>query len=943
MYPQTAEPSPYLYPDRKGMAFGLRYWAELQSKFKGSLWRVEIAERDYAGVAEQMPFDGSEPLKITWERRGDEFFVPVKASEVTVNVLCTENFKYTGLFTSDPRRFRVSVLRNNKLFWRGYVVADLYSEAFAAPPYQVSIKAVDGFNLLQSIPFRNLDGTRLTGRKSLWALLTMCVEALELNLPTADWMDLYAEGMSEATSPLRQTYIDMERFYFVYEEPTYRDVLELCLRPFAGQIFQSNGSLHIRRAVALYKEARPASFYEVGTRFPSGMLITHDGREILFGLGDHFVTEAARERIEDMWHGDFHAMGDSTMDITPPLRKVTVSVKNKALDNLIPLMGFYEPAKWHDPYDCLSLTDPTTLQLMGDPDHKDYVLTSASVNVEKCTYGLTLEYALRAHYRRYGRLLSPPREGQEKQIKIQYGVKIVGDNTYYLQEDGQWVAKEYWLEDEVKTSTETSKKIDIQGIPATGRLVFFVKQTLIYDVTSGGRVGDQTGETEAISFCNMTLRLDTGDDYDKALNFDVAVNHANNADMTIQLPIADIPNIPNDRLIYSLYFTNSAGTPTRMWHSRGGNDYNTLVNHLVQCALKYKQRPSRRVSGNMFTGLHLDLNSVIQDSKFLSAGFYVNSIELKALEDDYNTELVEMPGLIRTEIPPAGDDCVQVASLPFTVRTAVLCGNVIILLGTDNKIYAYDAAARATRQLLSYTAAVQLFPADNAFCVVDGNGASAIDYRGVTLHRHAQAGYDLPATYMGSQVCVMNPVYSDPRVSPEQYVIGYYLSRPGYVSSFTPPRRGASYTRFNGTITGLLKSHCVIAVNTDKGAWLFDTRVNEGSFATALPEDAEVKSLSDYFVIENASSTLKIYRRDTFSERTLIKEIAGRAEHADHTMGEVAYAFDGTVSTWTYQTNTIRQIRNAAGRTRPLKGLFYINGELHIVRDNAIYKFIPQP
>ena len=58
-------------------------------------------------------------------------------------------------------------------------------------------------------------------------------------------------------SPLRQVYVDMARLYYVYEDPTYRDALELCLRPFAGQIFQSGGSLHIRRAVSLYNDSRP--------------------------------------------------------------------------------------------------------------------------------------------------------------------------------------------------------------------------------------------------------------------------------------------------------------------------------------------------------------------------------------------------------------------------------------------------------------------------------------------------------------------------------------------------------------------------------------------------------------------------------------------------------------------------------------------------------------
>ena len=224
------------------MSFKLRYWAELRSKYKEVFWRVEIAERGYQGSAEEMAFNGSNPLQITWERRGDEFFVPVKGSEATINILCLENFHYINLFTSDPRKFRVSIFRNTKLYWRGYVVADLYSEKFTAPPYQVSIKAVDGFSLLKNIPFTNLDNTQIEGRKTVWELISSCIDLLELDVNIADWMDLYAEGMNQNISPLRQVYVDMEQFYATEGEPTYRDVLELCLRPFSGQIFQSNGA-----------------------------------------------------------------------------------------------------------------------------------------------------------------------------------------------------------------------------------------------------------------------------------------------------------------------------------------------------------------------------------------------------------------------------------------------------------------------------------------------------------------------------------------------------------------------------------------------------------------------------------------------------------------------------------------------------------------------------
>ena len=127
--------------------FGLKYYAQMRSKYQGILWRVEIAQRGYTRGSSEMTFSGISPVKVTWKRRGDDFYTPVKASEATINVLCTENFQYLGLFTSDPREYRMTLYRNRFRFWQGFIVADLYSEKFTAPPYDVSIKAADGFNI----------------------------------------------------------------------------------------------------------------------------------------------------------------------------------------------------------------------------------------------------------------------------------------------------------------------------------------------------------------------------------------------------------------------------------------------------------------------------------------------------------------------------------------------------------------------------------------------------------------------------------------------------------------------------------------------------------------------------------------------------------------------------------------------------------------------------
>lgn len=248
--------------------FGLKYYGEFSSKHFGIRWRVEIEQRDYDGSREQLVFDGVSPVRVTWEQRGDEFYAPVKASEATVAIVCRENFHYLPLFTADPRKYRMSILRDGALYWRGYLTADLYSESFAAPPYTVTLKATDGFSLLGSIPFYDYATYGPSGRYTLGNLLRYCLATLELDMPITDWLDLRTLNMDDDRSPLEQTYIDLEQLFYVCEEPTILDVLEICLRPFAAQVFQGSGALHIRRAASLYGNARPATFYTIGTNLP---------------------------------------------------------------------------------------------------------------------------------------------------------------------------------------------------------------------------------------------------------------------------------------------------------------------------------------------------------------------------------------------------------------------------------------------------------------------------------------------------------------------------------------------------------------------------------------------------------------------------------------------------------------------------------------------------
>lgn len=919
-------------------AFGLKYFAELRSKYKSAFWRVEIAQRDYAGPAEQMSFDGSDPLQITWEQRGDEFFVPVKASEATIKILCKSNFHYISLFTSDPRKFRVSIYRNTVLYWRGYVVADLYSESFTAPPYTVSIKAVDGFNLLSNVQFVNSDNSPLSGNLSLWQLLCGCISLLELDVDVADWMDLYAEGMNESESPLRQVLVNMERFYSVYDKPTYRDVLELCLRPFAGQIFQSGGALHIRRAISLYNVDRPLSFYDVGSVFPSGWLITAGGDTIVDQQGEPLITTMSRERIDSMWQSDINVLGDeSTLDIVPAIRRVEVDVTNKLLSNIFTQIDIYNLNKWHDPQELLTRYNETALKLTGDSDYKDTMIYFVGCRVQQSAYKMKLKVSINvfANNRSAGIGTTTLSSRQETQIGVEYGFKIIGQSTtYYLADNGDWTTTEEHIKDTCATSEQMDKEIDVNGFPTSGTLQMFIIQTL------EGYAFARNNYYQSAIFKDLELSLDTNDDYEDSLSYAMNVNAANNSDLSISLPIADIPNIPNDSLIYSLYFIDAQNVPTRMWHTKGQSDYNTLVNHLMACALRYMQLPAKRIQGAMFTGKHIDMNTVVQDEKFLGAGFYINSIELSCLEDTYNSELVEMPNLLHHEEPAEGDDCVLVTNLPFTVREVIRCVNLIVMLSSENALYVYDTVSKSLRLVLENDEQASIYPADDSYALVTASQIRIIDYRGYTIMSMDREEL-LPATYMDGYIYAVTKSY---RRGPNGDSYTYYLSRPSYASAYGTYRRSSRYsysTLDSGPFLSIEKSFCSIAINTVERSYLFDKRVNEDMSLTILDAGTQIVSMSDYFLCIKTASTLKIYRRDTITEKTLLKSIACDVTCCDHTLGEIAYTDGAQTGIWTYRTNSISSVRNVAGSASPVKGLMYISGALYIIRANSIHKYIP--
>ncbi len=360
------------------------------------------------------------------------------------------------------------------------------------------------------------------------------------------------------------------------------------------------------------------------------------------------------------------------------------------------------------------------------------------------------------------------------------------------------------------------------------------------------------------------------------------------------------------------------------------------------------------------------MNTVVRDDKFLNAAYYLNSIELNALDDSYNSELTEMPRLLATERPPEGDDCIAVATLSFTVGKAIRCLNRLLLQSVDKKtVYAFDTATRQVREIYRSTASFEMYEADEGFVAVDGKGVRYLDYRGTVERIYTPPEeYRNVATYMDGYIHILKSYRQyigsrggdaggrSARTAEDEdpnYRTYRYLSRPEckYISpDASTGYRGRGYayegTPMSGAILALRRTENTIVVNTSHGAYLHDKRFHQPCKMLQFAAGEQIVTVSDNYIGINADDMLWFYRRDSITERTLLRRLGRWADHADHTMSEVVHSYDDGIFIRNFRDDTTTDVRNAAGWGENIMGLFFICGDLYIVRERAIYKYIPE-
>ena len=228
--------------------YGTKYRFEFES-LDGKTHRTEILQKDYAGSITDV--NGAVPATI-YSLRGEgnrDKFTPIISSEIETNFISETEGYFQEIFTNNPEKYRLYHYINNSLVWVGKVLSNQYEEVYINPPYPVKILATDSLPKLNDIPFLDEYGNKLSGDLSQITIIAFILEKLGFDLNIRSACNIYASTMSTSASddPLDQAYVDVDRYYYLKQEPSCMDVLKWILDPYNAQLIQWDGKWNIIR------------------------------------------------------------------------------------------------------------------------------------------------------------------------------------------------------------------------------------------------------------------------------------------------------------------------------------------------------------------------------------------------------------------------------------------------------------------------------------------------------------------------------------------------------------------------------------------------------------------------------------------------------------------------------------------------------------------------
>jgi hypothetical protein len=573
--------------------------------------RVDICERDFIGDITTVR-GATDFISSAHDPDSDTKYPILKPSSVDLFLLSPSRRYFLNLFTSDKFKYLVKYYENSVQIWSGYLLADLYSEPYELSNYNVNLKAIDGLGLLKNIPFLDASGNKYTGLKSDLEIINICLSKLDLGLDVYTAVDIYEINMSDGTNddPLTQAYSPCEAF----NDKDCATVLREILKPYGAQMWHQDNAWHIVRSELLNGNSYTRRRYNSSGVFQSAASYNPNK-----SLTDDSVSLSYRNIL---------VMARTTMQIIPAIKKLVIKHDyglNDALlsggdmnpDEFSLISGKFVSNYWtryngdsSSAFGKLLDKDSMLLYIAGQcSDFSDNLIVDAeyleatfSLDADTKRFIVNIEFRITAMKRNVGSIT----------IEDIYAYWQIQQGDYFLTNFGWKHSNDLALSNRYLFAPVTtgygwnSVTFEGEGVPGTGTIYVRILQ-FVSGVNYAFPIPQFTVETKKI----QALLIDDSQVIDTEIELTTEISENNNfIPDEIELLVADLPDISNNKYLYRNGKFLSDGTPTKLWKVKGTSIQEPLIVALARMITNQYIRPTMMYDG-VIEDANLKIGSVV--------------------------------------------------------------------------------------------------------------------------------------------------------------------------------------------------------------------------------------------------------------------------------------------------------------------------------------------
>ena len=519
------------------MSYGEKYIYPFVSD-NGVDYEIAILQKGYSGKSYVRSLGGSPVLRRDKSEN-------VCGTSLEFPAECLRDGEYSELFTPDPTMYKVVLRTDSATLWSGFVCPELYSEPDIAPPYDVTVTAVDGLGELKRHIYEGL------GTSSLYNILVYILSKTGIDFPIR-LINSISIVEPEALSASQILNVEADLDYLV--ERSCYDVLQEILSTLNAKISQVNNSWLIWR--------------ENDVEVSNGNVIAIDvqtGQSVNLGL----------RFFGSMTSSDWWPVGQLENEISPAYREQVITSENKYKPSALENSDMSEDASWEK--------FGTTVSY--DAEEAAYVLSSPNDSISQTvTFDNSVGYRLllRILARNFGQGVEVQSLGVEVAMN---GRTYAGTNKFYLvassPDSNRSIASYVWkseggvIETELETPMESDTSDDAQEVEIVLPLFSASSRSYAYadDVTI--RIFNPTGLYSQYIYSVQLLKYDQTDGYQDILRLGNGARE-DAAEVNVAFGMADLAGQE-----YFMYATPllPSGLKARKWADNRveSNDYLQLI------------------------------------------------------------------------------------------------------------------------------------------------------------------------------------------------------------------------------------------------------------------------------------------------------------------------------------------------------------------------------